>query len=119
MLDLTLLHAEGLPVAAQYAIDFNGRRHFYINGYDPSDRWQPLSLGSLLDTNRIEAAIEAGLDTADLGRGEGDYKQRYAPRTYAKLHLHVCRTEAAYRRLQVFSALRRLAKRLLGRMEPS
>ena len=119
LLDLTVLRAGGEAVAAQYAIDFNGRRHFYINGYDPAERWQPLSLGSLLDMNRIEAAITAGLDTADFGRGEGDYKQRYSPATHAKLHVHVCRTEAAYRRLQAYGLLRRFAKRLLGRKEPS
>jgi CelD/BcsL family acetyltransferase involved in cellulose biosynthesis len=108
-----------VAVAAQYAIDFNGRRHFYINGYDPAEQWQPLSLGSLLDTNRVEAAISAGLEVADFGRGEGEYKQRYAPQTHAKLHLHICRSEAAYQQLRAYAALRCFAKRLLGREEPA
>jgi len=102
ILDLTLLEADGKPVAAQYCLDFNGRRLFYINGHEPGAEWQSFGLGFITDVARVEAAIAAGLTTADFGRSEGEYKARYAPQRRQNLHLRIFRSRAAYLRCRLY-----------------
>ena len=125
MLDLTLLEAapstgsgQAAAVAAQYCLDFNGRRLFYINGHEPGAEWQAFGLGFITDVARVEAAIASGLTTADFGRSEGEYKARYAPERRQNLHLRIFRSRTAYLRchfyLNALEKAKPAAKKLLG-----
>jgi CelD/BcsL family acetyltransferase involved in cellulose biosynthesis len=117
MLDLTLLSAapstgsgQAAAVAAQYCLDFNGRRLFYINGHEPGAEWQSFGLGFITDVARVEAAVASGLRIADFGRSEGEYKARYGPERRQNLHLRIFRSRAAYLRCRLYLSARETAK---------
>ena len=117
MLDLVLLHAGDETIGARYSFNFRGAHSFYASGFDPDERWASHSLGMLMDVHGISNAIKNGMSREDLLRGDGAYKQRYAPTHTLNLDLRVFRTGSAYRRYQLYQTVRGAARRLLRRKD--
>ncbi len=75
-LRLWLLELEGEPAAAELAWRIGDRQRHYQSGFDP-ERGQ-LGVGLVLFAHALEDSMADGVREADLGRGESDYKRRYA-----------------------------------------
>ncbi|HEX5370675.1 MAG TPA: GNAT family N-acetyltransferase [Dehalococcoidia bacterium] len=107
-LDLELLHADGMPIGARYSFEFRGVRSFYASGYHHDDAWSRFSLGTIMDLHSIDDAIDRGFTAEDLLRGEGEYKQRYAPAHSVNQRLLIFASRAAQARYELQRHLRRV-----------
>jgi CelD/BcsL family acetyltransferase involved in cellulose biosynthesis len=74
-LRLRLLEVDGTAVAAFFGWRLGGTFTFYQSGFDPS--WSDLSVGIVLLTRTIRAAIEEGASEFDMLLGTEDYKRRF------------------------------------------
>lgn len=115
-LRLTLLKANGRPVAVAYGFTYDGAVYAYSSGFLPDAEWSQYALGSSLDLHDIRHAVEEGLCRFDFLRGDGHYKDHYGSETCynrdllvfrdirAQLHFLAARlARAARRRLRRFA----------------
>jgi len=75
-LRLWFLELGGKPVASWYGFRLSGVESFYQAGWDP--RWARGSVGSVLLSHSIRAAVEDGQREYRFLRGDDAYKYRYA-----------------------------------------
>jgi CelD/BcsL family acetyltransferase involved in cellulose biosynthesis len=75
-LRLRLIELEGQPAAAFYGWRLGDRYAFYQSGFDPD--WSKRSVGLLVVSLALRAAIEEGAAVFDLLLGSEDYKARLA-----------------------------------------
>jgi CelD/BcsL family acetyltransferase involved in cellulose biosynthesis len=74
-LRLRLLEVDSVPVATFLGWRLGPTYTFYQSGFDPS--WSELSVGIVLLTRTIEAAIDEGASEFDMLLGTEDYKRRF------------------------------------------
>lgn len=86
-LRLWVLEVDGRPAAALYGLRYGGDEWFYQSGRDPS--LEAESVGSVLFTHTIAAALDDGVGHYRLLRGGEGYKLRFATGSPA---LHTCAT---------------------------
>lgn len=75
-LRLWLLELDGQPVAAWYGFRFGGTESYYQAGRDPA--WDRASVGFVLLTHSIRAALEDGMTEYRFLEGSEKYKYRFA-----------------------------------------
>jgi CelD/BcsL family acetyltransferase involved in cellulose biosynthesis len=75
-LRLTVMEADGSPVAAMLGWRVGDSYAYYNSGFDPA--WSQRSVGTVLITSTIRAAIEEGASEYDFLLGTEDYKGRFA-----------------------------------------
>jgi CelD/BcsL family acetyltransferase involved in cellulose biosynthesis len=76
-LDLSVLTVRGVPIAANYAIVWRGRVHFYQSGRK-TDLPRALRPGIVMHARAIQIAIERGLIEYDFLAGDARYKLELA-----------------------------------------
>lgn len=79
LLRLFFLDVDGQPVASVFCFDYQGTRYLYNNGYDAA--YQELSVGLMSKVLSLKAAIEEGLRTYNLLKGDETYKTRLGGKT--------------------------------------
>jgi CelD/BcsL family acetyltransferase involved in cellulose biosynthesis len=73
---LGMLRVDGRPAACSYALRFREREHSYLTGMAPD--LTNYSLGHLLKSWMIEAAIKDGVRVYDFGKGNEQHKSWWA-----------------------------------------
>ena len=86
-LDLTVLSADGVPIAALCSLPYGTTYAAYNAGYHPD--YAHLSAGILLFANRIQAAIAQCFTAFDFLRGNEAYKYRFGASDQPLSKLHV------------------------------
>lgn len=89
-LDLTVMRADGHPVASNLAFDYRERIYLYNSGFDPAER--ELSAGVLLLARQIGEAIRAGRSSFDMLRGDEAYKYRFGARDARVMRVRIGRS---------------------------
>ncbi len=89
-LDLTVMRADGHPVASNLAFDYRERIYLYNSGFDPVER--ELSAGVLLLAHQIGEAIRAGRSSFDMLRGDEAYKYRFGARDERVMRVRIERS---------------------------
>ena len=74
---LSVLHLDGNPIGAIYAMKFGNTAYYYQAGFDPNKG--SVSPGTLLVAHTIRRAIEEGVEHFDFMRGDEPYKRRWKP----------------------------------------
>lgn len=74
---LSILHVDGDPIGAIYAMATKHASYYYQAGFDPEKG--TLSPGTLLVAASIRRAIEEGKQHFDFMRGDEGYKRRWKP----------------------------------------
>jgi CelD/BcsL family acetyltransferase involved in cellulose biosynthesis len=92
---VVVLHAEGQPVAAAYALLRGGRCHYYQGGLLPE--WKKRSPGMVAMVHLIRHARAAGATEFDFLRGEEPYKAVWATDARRTLALAAARPTARTR----------------------
>ena len=77
LLRLHLLYADGDYRAALYCFATGGKTFYYLGGFSPD--YAKYSLGTVLTSHAIRAAIEEGHTEFDFLRGAQEYKLRWTP----------------------------------------
>jgi CelD/BcsL family acetyltransferase involved in cellulose biosynthesis len=75
----SVLSAGGQPIAIHFGMRTNAIWHWWFPAYDP--QFQRYSPGILLLLQMIAGAANLGIRTIDFGRGDNDYKARFANRS--------------------------------------
>ena len=74
---LSILHLDGEPIGAIYAMTLGKTCYYYQAGFDPEKG--SVSPGTLLVASTIRRAIEEGKTHFDFMRGDEPYKRRWKP----------------------------------------
>ncbi|MEM3566192.1 MAG: GNAT family N-acetyltransferase [Candidatus Bathyarchaeia archaeon] len=75
-LNLHFLMVKGVPAAADYGFDYNGKVYSYLTGFDP--KFGEYSVMNLLRAHLVEESIKKGLREFDLTRDFEPYKADWA-----------------------------------------
>ncbi|MDM8528101.1 GNAT family N-acetyltransferase [Anaerolineales bacterium HSG24] len=88
-LKLYFLEVDGVKVAAMLCFDYNNEFLLYNSGYDPAQA--ALSVGNVLTSYTIQAAIELGRTRYDFLRGDETYKFRFGAKAEPVYDLQITR----------------------------
>ena len=84
---VSVLHAGGQPVAVHFGMRTRTVWHWWFPAYAPQfHRYSP---GILLLLQMIAAAPRLGVETIDFGKGDNDYKSRFANRRVPLIEGHI------------------------------
>jgi CelD/BcsL family acetyltransferase involved in cellulose biosynthesis len=109
---LSVLRVGETPIAAHFGLRSGTVWHYWFPSYDTN--YQRYSPGILLLLKMIEGAPRRGIKSIDFGRGDNDYKLRFANRRIPIIEGSVTTNHS----LQVLSKIQRQAK-LLAKKIPA
>lgn len=89
-LRLWTMSVDGEPAGSLYGFRFAGVEYFHQSGRDP--RLEELSVGTVLLTHSVRAAVEDGMQEYRMLRGDEAYKWRFADRRDAVQTVALSRT---------------------------
>ena len=116
-LRLFVMRIDGVPAAALYGLRYGDIFYFYQSGFDPA--WSRQSVGLVMMGLAIRAAIEEGVAEYDFLHGTEEYKYHWSPqaRELGRLELypHHSRGRLSRRAVDLNRAVRKMAKRMLGK----
>lgn len=104
---LSFLKLDGNDVAGIYGFDFNGRRYYYLIGWNSA--YSGYSPGAVLIAKQIECAIAKGLNVYDFLRGGEAYKFSFASQKSFNRAYVVFVSRVPFGLFWVFKRLRALA----------
>jgi CelD/BcsL family acetyltransferase involved in cellulose biosynthesis len=116
-LRLLVIRIDGVPAAALYGLRYGDVFYFYQSGFDPA--WSRQSVGLVTMGLAIRSAIEEGVAEYDFLHGTEEYKYHWAPLTRElgrlELYPHHSRGQLSRRAVDFNRAVRKVAKRMLGK----
>jgi CelD/BcsL family acetyltransferase involved in cellulose biosynthesis len=108
---------DGAPVAALYGLRYGKTFYFYQSGFDPA--WGRQSVGLVMMGLAIQSAINEGAMEYDLLHGQEEYKFHWTRQTRGlgriELYPHHSKGRLSRRAVDFNRAVRKMAKRMLGR----
>jgi CelD/BcsL family acetyltransferase involved in cellulose biosynthesis len=111
------MRINGVHAGALYGLRYGEVFYFYQSGIDPE--WSRQSVGLVLMGLAIRSAIEEGVAEYDFLHGTEEYKYHWAPETRElgrlELYPHHSRGRLSRRAVDFNRAVRKVAKRMLGR----
>jgi CelD/BcsL family acetyltransferase involved in cellulose biosynthesis len=107
-LDLRVVRAGDTTIASTIHFRFNGTVYAFLTGFDPDEKWNTYSIGSLLLADSIKHAIEDGYRSYDQGRGNEEYKTHFATVVHHNYRFRIVHSPLLHRGYQAANTLRDL-----------